>query len=304
MRRSATVLIFGFALLMILLAYLMHTMTIVQRLAVVDVVDGQAEVLVHGEGDPISLEEGGLVRAGDLILTGPASSVELRWMRWAGGMRIRVEPNTRFWVTRSILNKSTDDEESRLRIDLGKIWLRLREALTGKSKFEVETPTVVAAVRGTVFSVAVADDGTSQVEVLEGEVEIAGRDGAATRLTSGSCTEIAPGQEALETQPLSADQLATWEQQASMVGPFLRVDSPVDGVLIEEGSCAVAGRAEPGAQVFVNGGKVELSRDSEFSVEVPLEAGLNIIVVTARDRDNREATILRTVPRAAAVGEG
>ncbi len=304
MRRSATVLIFGFALLMIFLAYMMHTMTIVQRLAVVDVVDGQAEVLVHGEGDAIPLEEGKLVRAGDLIRTGPGSYVELRWMRWAGGMRIRVEPNTRFWVTRSILNKSTDEEESRLRIDLGKVWLRLREALTGKSKFEVETPTVVAAVRGTVFSVAVADDGTSHVEVLEGEVEIAGRDGAATRLTSGSCTEIAPGQQALETQPLSAGQLAAWEQQASMVGPFLRVDLPVDGVLIEKGSCAVAGRAEPGAQVFVNGGKVELSKDGEFSAEVPLEAGLNIIVVTARDPDNREATILRTVPRAAAIGEG
>ncbi|UCC68494.1 MAG: FecR domain-containing protein [Armatimonadota bacterium] len=299
MRRAATALIFGFALLMIFWVYMMHTLTIVQRLAVVDVVEGRAEVLVHGRGDPVPLEVGRLVRAGDLVRTGPGSAVELRWVGWAGGMRIRIDHDTRFWVTRSIINKSAGEGEARLRVDLGKVWLRLRQALTGKSKFEVETPTVVAAVRGTVFSVAVTGDGTSEIEVFEGKVGIAGRDGAATTLTAGSRTAIAPGQQTVETQPLTPEELDEWQKRACLIGPFLEVASPTDGVLLDEASCAVSGRAEPGSQVFVNGSRVELSKKGEFSVTVPLAAGVNTIVVTARDAANREVTVVRTVPRVA-----
>lgn len=302
MRRAATALIFGFGLLMVFWVYMVHTLSIVQRLAVVDVVEGRAEVLVHGRGEPAPLAVGQLVRAGDLVQTGPASAVELRWVRWAGGVRIRIDQNTRFWVTRSIVNKSTSEEEARLRVDLGKIWLRLRQTLTGKSKFEVETPTVVAAVRGTMFSVAVAGDGTSNIEVLEGEVTVAGRDGAATTLTAGSHTAIGPGQQALETHPLTAQELQEWQEQDCLIGPFLQVESPTDGVLAEEASCTVSGRAEPGSQVLVNGSTVELSERSGFSITVPLAAGVNTIVVTARDSANRETTIVRTVPRAAEVG--
>jgi hypothetical protein len=299
MRKAATALIFAFALLTIIWFYMTYSLVIVQRLAVVDVVDGRAEVLVHGRGDPVPLEVGELVRAGDLVRTGPASTVELRWVRWAGGMRIRIDPSTDFWVTRSITNKSTKAEEARLRVDVGKIWLRLRQALTGKSKFEVETPTVVAAVRGTAFSVAVANDGTSEIEVFEGEVAVEGRDGAATTLTAGSRTAVGAGQEAVETQPLTLEELAEWRAHASMVGPFLEVSSPADGVLVEQASCAVSGRAEPGCQVLVNGGTVDLSEQGEFSITVPLAAGVNTIVVTARDATNRETTLVLSVPRVA-----
>ncbi len=299
MRKAATALIFGFALLMILWYYMAYSLAIVQRLAVVDVVDGQAEVLVRGRGDPVPLEAGRLVRAGDLVRTGPASTVELRWVRWAGGMRIEIDPDTDFWVTRSIINKSTKAEEARLRVDAGRIWVRLRQALTGKSKFEVETPTVVAAVRGTAFSVAVADDGTSEIEVFEGEVAVEGRDGAATTLTARSRTAVEAGQDALETHPLTLEELAEWRAHGSIVGPFLDVGSPVDGVLVEQASCAVSGRAEPGSQVLVNGGAVDLSEQGEFSITVPLAAGVNTIVVTARDATNRETTVVLSVPRAA-----
>ena len=50
--------------------------------------------------------------------------------------------------------------------------------------------------------------------------------------------------------------------------------------------------------MFVNTGPVELSKQEEFSLLVPLSAGINTIVVTARDPSGRENTIVRTVPRA------
>ena len=298
MRRAATALIFGFGLLMIFWVYLVHSLAIVQRVAVVDVVAGQADVLVHGKGEPVPLEVGKLVRAGDLVRTGPESSVELRWVRWAGGMRIEIGPETRFEVTRAITNTRKKTEDCRLRVDFGRIWVRVRKAITGRSKFEVETPTVVAAVRGTVFSVAVDASGVSEVQVYEGQVSVVGRDGAATTLTAGSRTAVAPRQGAAETQPLTAEEKEEWERHHCLIGPFLVVDSPTDGVLAETGSCTVSGRVERGAQVFVNTGPVELSKQGEFSLLVPLSAGINTIVVTARDPSGRENTIVRTVPRA------
>jgi len=297
MRQAATLMIFLFALALIFGISLSHSLVIVQRLAVVDVAEGRAEVFVHGRGDPVPLEVGKLVRAGDVVRTGPRSSVELRWVRWAGGMRIKIGENTRFKVIRSIVNRRTKETKARLGLDLGKIWVRLREALIGRSKFEVETPTVVAAVRGTVFSVAVAKDGTSQVEVLEGEVAVARRDGATATLTGGSETCIAPGQQALETQPLTSEELEQWRTQTSMIGPFLAVSSPADEVLVEEASCTVSGRVEPGAEVFVNGRQVEVSAKAEFLLTVPLEAGPNILAVSARDAAGRETTVVRTVTR-------
>jgi hypothetical protein len=297
MRRAAVVIIFGFGLLMVLWVCFVHSFWIVQRLVVVDVVEGKVEVLVHGRGDPVPLEVGELVRAGDVIRTGSGSLVELRWVRWAGGMRIKIGENTHFRVIRSITNRKTKETNARLGLDLGKIWVRVREALTGKSKFEVETPTVVAAVRGTVFSVAVAEDGTSQVEVLEGEVAVARRDGPGTILTGGSHSHFSPGQQAVETRPLAGDEMEAWMRQASLLGPFLAVNSPADGAVVTEPSCGVSGRAEPGAEVFVNGRAIEPSREAEFLTSVPLEPGPNTVAVTVRDSAGRETTLVRTVSR-------
>lgn len=299
MRKAAFAIIFGFGLILIFGVYLSHTLFIMQRVAVVDLVEGEAEVLVRGTGDPVPLEVGELVRAGDLVQTGPGASVELRWTRWGGGTRIKVGPNTRFRVTRSIINTSTKSEESRLRVDEGRIWVRIRKALSGESKFEVETPTVVAAVRGTIFGVTVHGSGASHIEVLEGQVEVATAAGTSTILTGGSETDILPDQEALETSPLPPDDVAAWEAHTSMVGPFLVVESPADGVLIERASCAVSGRTEAGAQVFVNGDPVSVDDEHRFSVKVSLGEGMNYLVATARDAEGRETTVVHAVPRAA-----
>lgn len=55
------------------------------------------------------------------------------------------------------------------------IWKKVKR-LVGrfkvKSKFEYHTPTAVVAVRGTAFTIDVADNGTALIAVLEGEVEI------------------------------------------------------------------------------------------------------------------------------------
>ena len=300
MRMTATALIFILALLLIVAAYLSHSLVILHRVAVVDVVEGQADVLTGGRGKPVALRTGRLVREGDVVRTGPRSAVELRWVRWVGGMRVRLGENTSFKVKKAIVNQSTKDEESRLWVDRGSIWVRLRKVLRARSKFEVETPTVVAAVRGTTFGVTVEADGTTHIEVYEGQVEALGAGGVAASLTSGSATSVARRQRATSIRPLSAAERKRWRSLASIVGPFLDVSQPQDGVAVAGDALVVEGRAEPGAKVTVNGAAVALGGEGEFATSVRLAPGQATITVRAGDEDGRQTVVTRSLAVASA----
>lgn len=302
MRMTATALIFLFGLLAIIAGYLSHSLVILQRVVYVDRVVGRAEVFVHGRGAPVPLQAGKLVREGDVVRTGPDSSVELRWLKWAGGMRTKIGPQTRFRVKRAVVNRSTKDEESRLRVDIGKVWVRLRKALRGRSKFEVETPTVVAAVRGTVFSVSVGPGGVSEVEVYEGRVAVEGPRGAAATLGRGSQTTAGKGQRTLQIHPMTPEDLAQWTAESCIIGPFLEVSAPAEGEAVEGDSVSVVGRAEPEVRVLVNDQQAKVSTTGEFSAEARLEPEANTVTVTARDDAGRETTIIRGVSRVPAAG--
>ena len=304
MRQAATLFIFGFALLLIFFIYLAKSLAVVQRVAVVDAIVGEAEVRVHGEGDPAPLEVGKLVRAGDIVQTGADSSVELRWVRWAGGMRIRIGPSTRFAVTRAVVNRSSEEKESRVRVEEGTIWIRLREALTGKSKFEVETPTAVAAVRGTVFRVTVARDGSSTVSVWEGMVVVSGGRGQEVVVGGGSMAALGVGEGEIAQRALSAEESEAWLTQTSIIGPFLFVEVPEEGATVEGGSCVVSGRTEPGVKVFVNEAPAAVSEKGEFSATVELSEGQYLIWVRARGTEGVETTVVREVSQAGADAAG
>jgi hypothetical protein len=178
--------------------------------------------------------------------------------------------------------------------------VRLRQSLTGKSKFEVETPTVVAAVRGTIFSVAVAADGSSRVEVLEGKVALSPtRGGAGAIVSPGQESLIARDQAKASLQPLSEQAKADWRQQTSIVGPFLEVSAPAEGAQVEGGRCLVSGRAEPGVKLFINNSPVTLEKKGHFSFPLPLEPATTSITIKVRDEQGRETALIRNISRGA-----
>ena len=294
MRKAATLYIFGFMLLIVVLIFMSHALAIVQRVAVVDSITGSAKLIRDGQGAPVPLELGKLVHAGDVIRTGPDGSVELRWARWAGAMRIKIGPNTKFTVKRAVTNRSTGVEESRLRVDEGSIWVRLRRALAGKSKFEVETPTAVAAVRGTIFRVTVRSDGTSEVSVWKGTVSVETEKGEAVTVSDGASVVVGQAVGG-GPEPMSEAEQEEWLGQTSVIGPLLEVDSPADGMTLETTSCPVSGRTEPDCTVTASGSAVAVSKDGKFSTTIELAAGEQVIEVKATAPDGSETAIARTV---------
>ena len=294
MRKAATLYIFGFMLLIVVLIFMSHALAIVQRVAVVDSITGSAKLIRDGEGAPVSLKVGQLVHAGDVIRTGPDGSVELRWARWAGAMRIKIGPDTKFTVKRAVTNRSTGVEESRLRVDEGSIWVRLRRALAGKSKFEVETPTAVAAVRGTIFRVTVRSDGTSEVSVWKGTVSVETEKGEAVTVSDGASVVVGQAVGG-GPEPMSEAEQEEWLGQTSVIGPLLEVDSPADGMTLETTSCTVSGRTEPDCTVTASGAAATVSKDGKFSTTIELGAGEQVIEVKATAPDGAATTIARTV---------
>ncbi|MGE5576790.1 MAG: FecR domain-containing protein [Syntrophothermus sp.] len=61
---------------------------------------------------------------------------------------------------------------TRLFLSIGRIWVHVIRQINYLVDFEVQTPSAVAGVRGTIFSVMVASDGSTVVSVQKGQVAV------------------------------------------------------------------------------------------------------------------------------------
>lgn len=77
--------------------------------------------------------------------------------------------------------------------------------------------------------------------------------------------------------------------------PGLTVTEPADNLKTNNSLLAVAGFAEAGSTVKINGKKIETSPDGNFNRMIELSTGKNEIAVTATDAAGNTATVNRTV---------
>lgn len=88
---------------------------------------------------------------------------------FADGSIIRVDANSNLDIVE--LGRSKAGQTAQAKVWSGKVWASVNKA-SKKTKFELESPTAVAAVRGTVFRMTVAEDMTTKVAVYAGEVKV------------------------------------------------------------------------------------------------------------------------------------
>ncbi len=128
------------------------------------------------------------------------------------GSIIRLGANTEFELR--ALSPEPTDPITTLRLEAGKVWVFVSKML-GTGTFEIETPSGVATVRGSLMSVAY-DPVTGQMTVtcLEGQCRLTGAGGQATDLIGGEQTEIAgSGQPPTSAQANAAAALTEWAQE-------------------------------------------------------------------------------------------
>ena len=107
----------------------------------------------------------GLV-SGDKVRTMEQSRGEVAF---ADGSIIRIDASSNLDIVE--LKKDKGGQAAQAKVWSGKVWASVNK-MSKKTKFELESPTAVAAVRGTVFRMTVSDDKTTKVAVYSGEVKV------------------------------------------------------------------------------------------------------------------------------------
>lgn len=111
---------------------------------------------------------GDILKENDLILTGANSSCDLR----IGDSMVRVKENSKLLVSQILRNEKTENVV--LGLDVGKMLCRPKKLMKNES-FLIRTPTAVAGVRGTLFTVEADKKKTTRIKVYNGKVSVARR---------------------------------------------------------------------------------------------------------------------------------
>lgn len=139
--------------------------------ATIAAVQGPATLVVGGKHAPAT--ERAALPPGGKVMTAAGGTVLILL---ADGSKIRVGENSVF----SFDNESAADTNLRLLKGFLTAWVRH----LGNRRLNVRTASAVASVRGTVFSVKVAD-GRSAIALFQGSVWVTDRFGRSTVLTEG-----------------------------------------------------------------------------------------------------------------------
>ncbi len=103
---------------------------------------------------------------GTRLKTGPGGDARLKFF---DGTVSKVRSETEI-----VVRARQGQRQSTIVLFFGRIWTRVVSTVRGERKFEVHSANAVAGVRGTVFEVGVAEDGSTRVVVEEGEVKVDG----------------------------------------------------------------------------------------------------------------------------------
>ena len=129
-------------------------------------VSGNVQLISGIDGRKKTLTKDTLVRVGDEVLSAEGAAT----ITLGDGSEVRLSPNSRLIFNRLTQYGKSGMIDTRLRLNRGEVHTRVKPVIEGGARFEIETPSAVAAVRGTAFSLQTGPEGTS-LQVTEGVVD-------------------------------------------------------------------------------------------------------------------------------------
>ena len=152
---------------LILLLMLLVTLK-VQAMGVAEVIGMRGEAVVNSQtGEPNRLALGSIIGEGATVLTKNGGRVKLRFV---DGSTVVIGDSATFTVEKFAMGKDGKRSHAEMKLDVG-----LTNQAIAPSKpdsWQVTTPTVVTAVRGTEYLLEVKNDHTTEVNVLSGQVAL------------------------------------------------------------------------------------------------------------------------------------
>lgn len=176
-------------------------------------IEGEVQQISGATGHIQALTENQRIRPGDEIISrsGTASIVLV------DGSMVRLGPNTRLAFNRLTQYGETGMGDVRLRLKQGALQTKVQPLIEGRSRFEIETPSAVAAVRGTAFELQ-TESGVTRLQVTEGLVAF-GAAGNLKNIPAGYSASIdnhSPGNIAIYKRPPAPELAFTPAQTNSL----------------------------------------------------------------------------------------
>ena len=171
------------------------------------VLSKKGDVVLLRNNQEMTVEASSFVMKGDTIRTGEASGMDLEF---PNGALLRIKERTSVSIN-SIL--SQEDTQVEIALNSGKIFSKIKNKLKDKESFRIKTPTMIAGVRGTEFSVS--EEEIPKIMVLEGEVSAEKESSPILPVSAGKKAEG----EILEISDLSPDEKKELETDSMSLVP-------------------------------------------------------------------------------------
>jgi hypothetical protein len=138
--------------------------------------------------------------SGDAVRTAAESRLEIKV---DDDSVVRIGENSELEISKPSLMNLAGGGETQAKLKKGKIWSNVKKMAEDQRRMTVSTPTVVAAIRGTVFRIDVPEDSLTVLRVYEGSVEA--RENRAAP-AAGGLREIRPPGEVAPPAEVSAQE--------------------------------------------------------------------------------------------------
>lgn len=153
------------------------------------VVQNRVTTLKPGAADAVPASVGASVVLDEEETTAGSSAATLTI---GEGAVISLGENTRFRVSREVVDRATGAKASILDLAIGKARIFVSRFWSGRPEVRVETPTAVVGIKGSEVVVEVERDGETTVTVLLGSAEVGerGAAGPVRALARGERTKV------------------------------------------------------------------------------------------------------------------
>ena len=156
----------------------------------IDAIRGRVELTRADGTQAADVSTGSTIHLGDSLKTGEDSSAAVVF---ADGSVLTLHSASEMRFDHLSAHGETGMVDSRLHLIDGRIDTRVKPAVGPGSRFEIQTPSAVSAVRGTEYRAAITAGGeSSNIEVLHGKVKVTGAD-RPRLVNTGFGTQIAKG---------------------------------------------------------------------------------------------------------------
>jgi hypothetical protein len=140
-------------------------MTAAASRAVVTLVEGEVQMMAGEEQSWRSLSSNAILKGGDKVRVPDNGRLE---MVLDNHSVLRLAANSSLELKE--VERKPEKETYRFALSLGKMWTRVTRLLGFGSKYQVDTPTAITAVQGTVYDLQVDSDQQTRVRVHSGNV--------------------------------------------------------------------------------------------------------------------------------------